>query len=201
MWCAQCHQNHWEWKESQVGFVLKARKNVKEAWNLRFISHFFGTNRKNWTSSWTVLQGSSLLFAKGQGGSTSWVCIPSGLRGFGFCKASELFQQPIHLSSFFLHSHLSLCCVILSLSLLLSFPLLPPLLCSPLPKSYYRSSSIPELLLTLLSSWKSSVKPRPAVAFVSCRPVQAAAVCLLFSACVAAPLPSFIPFFTSALTG
>ncbi|XP_023191020.1 rho GTPase-activating protein 12-like isoform X6 [Xiphophorus maculatus] len=28
--------------------------------------------RKNWTSSWTVLQGSSLLFAKGQGGGTSW---------------------------------------------------------------------------------------------------------------------------------
>ncbi|CAN9506230.1 unnamed protein product [Ophioblennius macclurei] len=28
--------------------------------------------RKNWTSSWTVLQGSSLLFAKGQGGSTTW---------------------------------------------------------------------------------------------------------------------------------
>ncbi|XP_038154149.1 rho GTPase-activating protein 12b isoform X3 [Cyprinodon tularosa] len=28
--------------------------------------------RKNWTSSWTVLQGSSLLFAKGQGGSASW---------------------------------------------------------------------------------------------------------------------------------
>uniref|UniRef100_M3ZTD9 Rho GTPase activating protein 12 n=1 Tax=Xiphophorus maculatus TaxID=8083 RepID=M3ZTD9_XIPMA len=28
--------------------------------------------RKNWTSSWTVLQGSSLLFAKGQGASTSW---------------------------------------------------------------------------------------------------------------------------------
>uniref|UniRef100_A0A674N1T0 Rho GTPase activating protein 12 n=1 Tax=Takifugu rubripes TaxID=31033 RepID=A0A674N1T0_TAKRU len=28
--------------------------------------------RKNWTSSWTVLQGSSLLFAKGQSGSTSW---------------------------------------------------------------------------------------------------------------------------------
>lgn len=30
-------------------------------------------NRKNWTSSWTVLQGSTLLFAKGQGGGTSWV--------------------------------------------------------------------------------------------------------------------------------
>ncbi|XP_034028242.1 rho GTPase-activating protein 12b isoform X2 [Thalassophryne amazonica] len=28
--------------------------------------------RKNWTSSWTVLQGFSLLFAKGQGGSSSW---------------------------------------------------------------------------------------------------------------------------------
>ncbi|GAA6227890.1 rho GTPase-activating protein 12-like isoform X2 [Lates japonicus] len=28
--------------------------------------------RKNWTSSWTVLQGFTLLFAKGQGGGTSW---------------------------------------------------------------------------------------------------------------------------------
>ncbi|XP_031666079.1 rho GTPase-activating protein 12 isoform X4 [Oncorhynchus kisutch] len=28
--------------------------------------------RKNWTSSWTVLQGSSLIFAKGQGGGSSW---------------------------------------------------------------------------------------------------------------------------------
>ncbi|KAJ3611792.1 hypothetical protein NHX12_021806 [Muraenolepis orangiensis] len=28
--------------------------------------------RKSWSSSWAVLQGSSLLFAKGQGGSTSW---------------------------------------------------------------------------------------------------------------------------------
>ncbi|XP_078089511.1 rho GTPase-activating protein 12b isoform X4 [Mustelus asterias] len=28
--------------------------------------------RKNWTSSWTVLQGSSLLFAKNQGGGSSW---------------------------------------------------------------------------------------------------------------------------------
>uniref|UniRef100_A0A8C8LZK0 Rho GTPase-activating protein 12-like n=1 Tax=Oncorhynchus tshawytscha TaxID=74940 RepID=A0A8C8LZK0_ONCTS len=32
--------------------------------------------RKNWTSSWTVLQGSSLLFAKGQGSGTSWVHLP-----------------------------------------------------------------------------------------------------------------------------
>ncbi|KAJ8278055.1 hypothetical protein GJAV_G00083340 [Gymnothorax javanicus] len=28
--------------------------------------------RKNWTSSWTVLRGSSLLFTKAQGGGTSW---------------------------------------------------------------------------------------------------------------------------------
>ncbi|XP_034021448.1 rho GTPase-activating protein 12-like isoform X4 [Thalassophryne amazonica] len=28
--------------------------------------------RKNWTASWTVLQGFTLLFAKGQGGGTSW---------------------------------------------------------------------------------------------------------------------------------
>ncbi|XP_056463966.1 rho GTPase-activating protein 12-like [Gadus chalcogrammus] len=63
--------------------------------------------RKNWTSSWTVLQGSSLLFAKGQGGSTSsW--------------------------------------------------------------SYYRSGRIPELLLTLLSNWKRSVKLRPAVSYANC---------------------------------
>ncbi|XP_056869213.1 rho GTPase-activating protein 12b isoform X3 [Takifugu flavidus] len=69
--------------------------------------------RKNWTSSWTVLQGSSLLFAKGQSGSTSW--------------------------------------------------------------SYYRSGLLPELLLALLSSWKQSVKPRPAVSYASCPAAQAAA--------------------------
>ncbi|XP_047673033.1 rho GTPase-activating protein 12b isoform X7 [Tachysurus fulvidraco] len=59
--------------------------------------------RKNWTSSWTVLQGSTLLFAKGQNSATSW--------------------------------------------------------------SYYRNGSFPELLLSLLSNWKRSVKPRPAVSY------------------------------------
>ncbi|XP_075878384.1 rho GTPase-activating protein 12-like isoform X11 [Nelusetta ayraudi] len=34
--------------------------------------------RKNWTSSWTVLQGSTLLFAKSQGGGTSWPHYHSG---------------------------------------------------------------------------------------------------------------------------
>ncbi|XP_046709881.1 rho GTPase-activating protein 12b isoform X1 [Silurus meridionalis] len=59
--------------------------------------------RKNWTSSWTVLQGSTLLFAKGQNSATSW--------------------------------------------------------------SYYRNGSFPELLLSLLSNWKRSVKLRPAVSY------------------------------------
>ncbi|XP_026864309.2 rho GTPase-activating protein 12b isoform X2 [Electrophorus electricus] len=59
--------------------------------------------RKNWTSSWTVLQGFTLLFAKGQTNATSW--------------------------------------------------------------SYYRNGSFPELLLSLLSNWKRSVKPRPAVSY------------------------------------
>ncbi len=36
--------------------------------------------RKNWTSTWTVLQGFSLLFAKGQGSGTSWVCIHAWLQ-------------------------------------------------------------------------------------------------------------------------
>ncbi|XP_056627997.1 rho GTPase-activating protein 12b isoform X2 [Triplophysa dalaica] len=63
--------------------------------------------RKNWASTWTVLQGSSLLFAKGQGSGTSW--------------------------------------------------------------SYCHNGSFPELLLSLLSNWKRSIKPRPAVSYTHCR--------------------------------
>ncbi|XP_065098279.1 rho GTPase-activating protein 12b isoform X3 [Paramisgurnus dabryanus] len=62
--------------------------------------------RKNWASTWTVLQGSSLLFAKGQGSATSW--------------------------------------------------------------SYCRNGSFPELLLSLLSNWKRTIKPRPAVSYAHC---------------------------------
>ncbi|XP_062376741.1 rho GTPase-activating protein 12b isoform X2 [Sardina pilchardus] len=67
--------------------------------------------RKNWASTWTVLQGSSLLFAKGQTG-TSW--------------------------------------------------------------SLYSTSSFPELILSLISNWTRSIKPRPAVSYVQSGRVQAA---------------------------
>nr|XP_045255735.1 rho GTPase-activating protein 12 isoform X11 [Macaca fascicularis] len=67
--------------------------------------------RKNWLSSWAVLQGSSLLFTKTQGSSTSW----------SFCQ----------------------------------------------------QGSVSELLLSLLSSWKNSVRRRPAVAYVKSDPVSA----------------------------
>lgn len=64
----------------------------------------------------------------------------------------------------------------------------PPLFTPPLSfflKSYYRSGLLPELLLTLLSSWKHSVKPRPAVSYTNCQAVQAAAVCPLCCCCPA----------------
>ncbi|XP_074938608.1 rho GTPase-activating protein 12 isoform X5 [Phalacrocorax aristotelis] len=61
--------------------------------------------RKNWMSSWTVLQGSSLLFTKTQGSGTGW----------SFCQGG----------------------------------------------------SIPELLLSLLSSWKNALSRRPAVTYVN----------------------------------
>lgn len=50
--------------------------------------------RKNWTSSWTVLQGSTLLFAKGQGGGTSWVSDRNLLLRFVSCQQSRIvFRQ------------------------------------------------------------------------------------------------------------
>ncbi|XP_065686568.1 rho GTPase-activating protein 12 isoform X11 [Patagioenas fasciata] len=67
--------------------------------------------RKNWMSSWAVLQGSSLLFTKTQGSGTGW----------SFCQGS----------------------------------------------------SIPELLLSLLSSWKNALSRRPAVTYVNSDQVSA----------------------------
>uniref|UniRef100_A0A663DQB4 Rho GTPase activating protein 12 n=1 Tax=Aquila chrysaetos chrysaetos TaxID=223781 RepID=A0A663DQB4_AQUCH len=67
--------------------------------------------RKNWMSSWAVLQGSSLLFTKTQGSGTGW----------SFCQGG----------------------------------------------------SIPELLLSLLSSWKNALSRRPAVTYVNSDQVSA----------------------------
>lgn len=80
---------------------------LRELFDARPIMSLFDCDdRKNWTSSWTVLQGSSLLFAKGQGGSTSWVRIPSSTGGScSFCSIP--FISVLFLSPLFLHSHLS----------------------------------------------------------------------------------------------
>ena len=102
--------------------------------------------RKNWTSSWTVLQGSSLLFAKGQGSGTSWV----GVHPISPCTAGLLFFtwsflfhsiSLLVLVSLILHisgSHLFffLWFFILSSFLLLPSPFLPhssPFCSSPCP--------------------------------------------------------------------
>lgn len=71
---------------------------------------FVVTCRKNWTSSWTVLQGSSLLFAKGQGGSTSWVRIPSAHRGVCCPPVNFPTFFPFHSIHLCVNSLLLLCC-------------------------------------------------------------------------------------------
>lgn len=144
-------------------------------------------SRKNWASSWTVLQGSSLLFAKGQGGGTSWVCIPSSSERLSFSTSSAFFP----FLSILCLSLLYFCLFFWIIFFCCCPSVFTPLFSSFL-KSYCRSGLLPELLLTLLSSWKHSVKPRPAVSYMNCQPVQAAAVCLLSAA-------AFIPSFTPAL--
>lgn len=168
----QRHQDHGEWKESQVGrgvtFSEENRKS-SEAAEPHCILLFVLTHRKNWTSSWTVLQGSSLLFAKGQGGSTSWVRIPSApTQAPGLRLLSSSSQHFIHLCvvSLFLISVKSpvlsmfssppFCSALLS-SPPFSFPLLSysfffsSLLYSPLLSSSLLSSTLLLLLIKLYS--------------------------------------------------
>ncbi|XP_056627998.1 rho GTPase-activating protein 12b isoform X3 [Triplophysa dalaica] len=93
-----------------MGFGLSLNREPSEkcgVLNVTKITEHGKKVRKNWASTWTVLQGSSLLFAKGQGSGTSW--------------------------------------------------------------SYCHNGSFPELLLSLLSNWKRSIKPRPAVSYTHCR--------------------------------
>ncbi|XP_032421444.1 rho GTPase-activating protein 12-like isoform X6 [Xiphophorus hellerii] len=62
-----------KWRHS--AYVLESNEKPSEkcgVLNVTKITENGKRVRKNWTSSWTVLQGSSLLFAKGQGGGTSW---------------------------------------------------------------------------------------------------------------------------------
>uniref|UniRef100_A0A7N8WNL5 Rho GTPase activating protein 12 n=1 Tax=Mastacembelus armatus TaxID=205130 RepID=A0A7N8WNL5_9TELE len=77
----------WETYKDQAGRHFYFNRSTQErTWkpprtrdvgsgNSRGESHSAGESSevyKNWASSWTVLQGSTLLFAKGQGGGTSW---------------------------------------------------------------------------------------------------------------------------------
>uniref|UniRef100_A0A8C2E4U8 Rho GTPase activating protein 12b n=1 Tax=Cyprinus carpio TaxID=7962 RepID=A0A8C2E4U8_CYPCA len=56
-------------KHKQIFFsTTRAQNNLHNTMHLLFLL----SCRKNWASTWTVLQGSSLLFAKGQGSGTSW---------------------------------------------------------------------------------------------------------------------------------
>uniref|UniRef100_A0A8C2B2I8 Rho GTPase activating protein 12b n=1 Tax=Cyprinus carpio TaxID=7962 RepID=A0A8C2B2I8_CYPCA len=55
-----------KWRHST--YVLDINDKVLLQMHLLFLL----SCRKNWASTWTVLQGSSLLFAKGQGSGTSW---------------------------------------------------------------------------------------------------------------------------------
>uniref|UniRef100_A0A8C4NSR1 Rho GTPase-activating protein 12 n=1 Tax=Dicentrarchus labrax TaxID=13489 RepID=A0A8C4NSR1_DICLA len=75
-----------EWELPKVRlYILRLRENAPKSRSLdrkhvepivltkwRHSAYVPDPNDKNWTSSWTVLQGSTLLFAKGQGGGTSW---------------------------------------------------------------------------------------------------------------------------------
>ncbi|XP_040922076.1 rho GTPase-activating protein 12b isoform X5 [Toxotes jaculatrix] len=62
-----------KWRHSTYVLDLNDKPSEKcGVLNVTKITEHGKKVRKNWTSSWTVLQGSSLLFAKGQGSSTSW---------------------------------------------------------------------------------------------------------------------------------
>uniref|UniRef100_G3Q073 Rho GTPase activating protein 12a n=1 Tax=Gasterosteus aculeatus aculeatus TaxID=481459 RepID=G3Q073_GASAC len=67
--------------------------------------------RKNWASSWTVLRGSTLIFAKGQGGGTSWVSDGKLLLVASICAARA--HKPRRALFF-------ITCLVRSLSLVLS---------------------------------------------------------------------------------
>lgn len=162
---------------------------------------FIVTNRKNWTSSWTVLQGSSLLFAKGQGGSTSWVGISSAPRGSCFCKFSGFHSSLCYFSPPYFCIvtclHCQLCCEV-------CHPLfiapLPPLLSSFPPWSLTTtaapSQSCSSLSLATGSAQSSPVLLSPMWTIGLCRlPLYVPSLCMCCCFCL-----SFILSFKPSLT-
>ncbi|XP_041102916.1 rho GTPase-activating protein 12-like isoform X12 [Polyodon spathula] len=62
-----------KWRHSTYVLDLSDKASEKcGVLNVTKITEHGKKVRKNWTSSWTVLQGFTLLFAKGQGGGTGW---------------------------------------------------------------------------------------------------------------------------------
>ncbi|XP_056628002.1 rho GTPase-activating protein 12b isoform X7 [Triplophysa dalaica] len=62
-----------KWRHSTYALDLGDKPSEKcGVLNVTKITEHGKKVRKNWASTWTVLQGSSLLFAKGQGSGTSW---------------------------------------------------------------------------------------------------------------------------------
>ncbi|XP_065098283.1 rho GTPase-activating protein 12b isoform X7 [Paramisgurnus dabryanus] len=62
-----------KWRHSTYVLDLSDKPSEKcGVLNVTKITEHGKKVRKNWASTWTVLQGSSLLFAKGQGSATSW---------------------------------------------------------------------------------------------------------------------------------
>lgn len=164
---------------------------LRELFDARPIMSLFDCDdRKNWTSSWTVLQGSSLLFAKGQGGSTSWVRIPSSTGGLcSFCSIP--FISVLFLSPLFLHSHLSSLLPVIPLP---SPPFLPEVL---LPQWLHpRAALHSPQQLEALSQAPSCCLLCELQACAGCRCMS-----LFLSACVAAACPAFCHLLLLQLSG
>lgn len=80
-------------------------------------------------------------------------------------RLSFIYFSHVCAVSVFMHHHSLFCC----------FPFFH---LSPVSsKSYCHNGSFPELLLSLLSNWKRSIKPRPAVSYTHCRRARASSVC------------------------
>lgn len=147
--------------------------------------------RKNWTSSWTVLQGSTLLFAKSQGGGTSWVSPASPRKPQTLARGRPRGKS--HLCCFHFSFSVSWGLELFFFSVFRIF-LLPSILpVSPFVSTqpHYHSGSLPEFLLSLLANWRPPAKKHPAVSFGCSELRRASSVCASSSssACRLHPVP------------